>query len=64
VRLAKLLERLPADYREVIVLRSLEELPYEEVASRMGRSAGAVRVLWVRALARLRDEAKDLQGSM
>jgi RNA polymerase sigma-70 factor (ECF subfamily) len=54
VLLADVLARLPEDHREVIVLRILEGLPHEEVARRMGRSTGAVRMLWVRALARLR----------
>jgi RNA polymerase sigma-70 factor (ECF subfamily) len=49
------LERLPEDYRQVIVLRNLQELPYEEIAERMNRTSGAVRMLWVRALAQLRD---------
>lgn len=53
---AEVLDRLPPDYREVIVLRNLESLPHEEVARRMGRSPSAVRMLWMRALARLRDE--------
>ncbi len=48
------LARLPANYREVIVLRNLEGLSFEEVAHRMGRTAGAVRILWLRALDRLR----------
>ena len=56
VLLAEVLERLPEDLREVIVLRNLEGLPHEEVARRMDRSPGAVRMLWVRALARLREE--------
>lgn len=56
VLLAEILARLPEDYREVIVLRNLEGLPHEEVARRMDRSVGAVRMLWVRALARLRQE--------
>jgi RNA polymerase sigma-70 factor (ECF subfamily) len=54
--LADVLARLPDDYREVIILRNLEGLAHEEVASRMGRGVGAVRMLWVRALARLREE--------
>jgi RNA polymerase sigma-70 factor (ECF subfamily) len=54
VLLADVLARLPDDHREVIILRNLEGLPHEEVARRMGRSVGAVRMLWVRALARLR----------
>jgi RNA polymerase sigma-70 factor (ECF subfamily) len=48
------LARLPAPYRDVIVLRNLEGLAFDEVARRMGRSAGAVRVLWLRALGQLR----------
>ena len=48
------LARLPADYREVLVLRNLEGLPFPEVARRMNRSAGAVRILWVRAVDQLR----------
>jgi RNA polymerase sigma-70 factor, ECF subfamily len=62
VRLADVLERLPEDFREVIILRNLEDLPHEEVARRMGRSPGAVRMLWVRALARLRLELESLGG--
>jgi RNA polymerase sigma-70 factor (ECF subfamily) len=56
VLLAEVLARLPDDYREVIILRNLEGLSHEEVARRMDRSVGAVRMLWVRALARLRQE--------
>ena len=36
--------------------RNLQELDYAEIAHRMNRRPGAVRMLWVRALARLRDE--------
>jgi RNA polymerase sigma-70 factor (ECF subfamily) len=56
VRLADVLSRLPDDYREVIVLRNLEGLSHEAVAARMSRGVGAVRMLWVRALSRLRQE--------
>jgi RNA polymerase sigma-70 factor, ECF subfamily len=48
------LAKLPSQYREVLVLRHLEELSFEEVALRMGRTAAAVRMLWVRAIDRLR----------
>jgi RNA polymerase sigma-70 factor (ECF subfamily) len=53
VLLADALERLAPAYREVIVLRNLHDLPFEEVARRMGRKAGAVRMLWARALEKL-----------
>jgi RNA polymerase sigma-70 factor (ECF subfamily) len=56
LRLVEVLERLPDDYREVIVLRNLQGLSHEEIAGRMGRNVGAVRMLWVRALARVRSE--------
>jgi RNA polymerase sigma-70 factor (ECF subfamily) len=56
LKLAEHLARLPEDQRTVLILRHLEGLPHEEIARRMGRSSGAVRMLWVRALARLREE--------
>ena len=55
LQLAQALEQLPADYRQVILLRSIEDLSHEEVARRMNRSVGAVKMLWMRALAALRD---------
>jgi RNA polymerase sigma-70 factor (ECF subfamily) len=59
VRLAAALERLPDDYRQVIVLRNLEELSHDEIAERLGRTAGAVRMLWLRALAALREQLAE-----
>jgi RNA polymerase sigma-70 factor (ECF subfamily) len=54
VRLADALDRLPANYREVLVLRHLEGLTFPEVARRMERSLGSVEKLWIRALPQLR----------
>ena len=54
VVLADALAELSADYRDVIILRSIEERAWDEVAQQMGRSAGAVRQLWARALKQLR----------
>jgi len=51
--LADALGRLPPDYREVIILRQLEGLAFDEIATRMGRSADAVQKLWVRGLNQL-----------
>ena len=55
LRLADALARLPADYQTVLLLRVYEEMPAEEVAQHMGRTAGAVRMLQMRALAALRE---------
>jgi RNA polymerase sigma-70 factor (ECF subfamily) len=60
--LANGLAQLPRDYREVILLRHVEGLPFEDVAARMERSAGAVRMLWLRALKTLRETvARELK---
>jgi RNA polymerase sigma-70 factor (ECF subfamily) len=56
VRLADALARLPIDYQTVLLLRVFEELPAEEVAQRMDRTAGAVRMLQMRALTALREQ--------
>ena len=53
VVLADALGRLPEHYREVIVLRHLEELTFPEVARQMEKSLASVKNLWVRALAAL-----------
>jgi RNA polymerase sigma-70 factor, ECF subfamily len=53
VLLADALEKLPADYREVFVLRNIEHIPFNEIAVRLNRSPGAARVLWTRAMRRL-----------
>jgi RNA polymerase sigma-70 factor (ECF subfamily) len=54
VVLSDALAELSDDHREVIVLHHLEGLAWDEVARRMGRTAGAVRMLWTRALKELR----------
>lgn len=56
LELANALGRLSGDYREVLVLRHLEGLDFAEIARRLDRSEGAVRVLWTRALKKLRGE--------
>jgi RNA polymerase sigma-70 factor (ECF subfamily) len=54
VAIADQLAKLKSDDRDVIVLRNLQGLSFEEVAERMGRKPGAVRMLWLRAIERFR----------
>jgi RNA polymerase sigma-70 factor (ECF subfamily) len=54
VLLADALEGLPEAYRDVLTLRHLEGLGFEEVAERMGRTVDSVKNLWSRALGQLR----------
>ena len=52
---ADAIAQLPDDYREVVFLRNVQRLPFDEVAVRMERSRPAVQMLWMRALHRLRE---------
>jgi RNA polymerase sigma-70 factor (ECF subfamily) len=54
VALADQLAKLKPDDRDVIVLRNLQGLSFEEIAERMERKPGAVRMLWLRAIERFR----------
>jgi RNA polymerase sigma-70 factor, ECF subfamily len=56
LQLADAIAALPDDYQEVIVLRNLERLPFDEVARRMDRSRPAAQMLWMRAIRALRAE--------
>lgn len=55
-RVNRALLSLPNDEREVLVLRYLRELPYEDVARQLGKKRASVYVLKYRALKRLRRE--------
>lgn len=48
------IEKLPPEFREIIVLREYEELSYQEIASVLGCPAGTVMSRLGRARARLR----------
>lgn len=53
LRLFQALADLPADQQEALRLRYLDGLPSKEIAARMGKSDGSVRVMLTRALSRL-----------
>lgn len=53
LRLFEALSTLPQDQREALRLRYLEGLPSKEIAERLGKSDGAIRVMLTRALSRL-----------
>ncbi|MCA9320376.1 MAG: sigma-70 family RNA polymerase sigma factor [Planctomycetes bacterium] len=52
-RIEAAFDRLPSDYRDVLVLRFFADLPHAEIAARMNRSEAATRKLLLRARARL-----------
>ena len=50
---------LPTEQRQVIVMRFMEDLAYSDVASALGKSIGAVRVIQFRALHNLRNLLRE-----
>ena len=53
-QLTEAIDRLPPDYQRVIRLRHFDDLSFIEIAERLERNPGAVRMIWVRAIDRLR----------
>jgi len=52
-RLEKSLDCLKPEYREIILLKRIEGLSHTEIAERLGKNTGAVRMLLARAMAAL-----------
>jgi RNA polymerase sigma-70 factor (ECF subfamily) len=60
--LERALRALHADERTVLILRELEDVPYDEIAVVMGISAGATRMKALRAREKLRRRLQRLDG--
>lgn len=59
IRLADAIAQLSADHQEVILLRNIQRLPFDEVAERMGRTRPATQMLWMRAVKKLQQIIKE-----
>ncbi len=57
VAFANLLATLRPQYRDVLIMRNLQGLSFEEIAERMNRNPGAARMLWLRAVDKLKQAA-------
>jgi RNA polymerase sigma-70 factor (ECF subfamily) len=62
LRVAAALAQLAPDYRDVIVLRNLERLPFDDVARLLGRSRPAAQMLWMRAMKKLQEALGEEVG--
>jgi RNA polymerase sigma-70 factor (ECF subfamily) len=58
----KALEKLPTNFREVLILRELDGMSYKEIAEITGMAAGTVMSSLSRARVRLRQALKDLMN--
>lgn len=54
VQVAQLLDQLPEHYRQVILMRVKRGMRFEEISVQLNRSPLAARLLWLRAIQRLR----------
>ena len=57
--LQQAIAQLPEDHREAIRLRFVEGLPTREIAERMGKSHGSIRVILTRVLKKLEAMMRD-----
>jgi RNA polymerase sigma-70 factor (ECF subfamily) len=58
-RLQHALSELPEETREVLRLRYVEGLPTKDIAARLGKTDGAVRVLLTRSVQKLQEQLGD-----
>ena len=61
-RIEAAFDELPEDYREVVTLARIARLSHKEIAERMGRTEGSVRMLLYRALERLSELLEAPRG--
>ncbi|MFU7560495.1 sigma-70 family RNA polymerase sigma factor [Stieleria sp. JC731] len=62
VELADQLAKLRPEYRDVIVLRNLQGLSFNEIAERLERRPGTVRMLWLRAMDKFKQTCDEPQA--
>ncbi|MCB9591545.1 MAG: sigma-70 family RNA polymerase sigma factor [Sandaracinaceae bacterium] len=58
-RMLSVLDRMPAEARQILVLRHFEGLSHAEIAERLDMSPDAARQAWVRALRSLRQRLSE-----
>jgi RNA polymerase sigma-70 factor (ECF subfamily) len=62
-RILKLLNNIKEEYKEVIILKHINELSWDEISQALGKSKGSLRVLLHRATKALEEEdRKDLEA--
>jgi RNA polymerase sigma-70 factor (ECF subfamily) len=58
IALRAAMRQLPADYRQILVLRNWERLSFLEIGERMQKTENAAKKLWARAFMRLEAELR------
>lgn len=60
-QLSAQLAKLKPDYRDIIVYRNLKGMSFDEIAEKMDRKAGALRMLWIRAIAKFKETCPPIE---
>lgn len=60
--LARAIEQLPDAMREIVIRRMVQRQSWADVSAEIGRSSGAARVMWTRAIKRLREILNETDG--
>lgn len=64
LELSQRLEQLPPRYREILILRNIRGCSFDEAAEQLGRSVGATRMLWLRAIEKLREIYRNTENGL
>ncbi len=51
----RFLANLPEEYRKVIQWRNIDSIRFKEIANRIGKTSGATRLVWLRAMQMLKE---------
>jgi RNA polymerase sigma-70 factor (ECF subfamily) len=61
VLIAQALDALPEHYRDVLIMRELQNQSLDQVARKLGGSPERVRKIWARAIVKIRRMLKDVE---
>ena len=61
-RIRAAIMQLPGEQQQVILMRFIEDFPFTDIASSLGKSEGAIRVILHRALKKLRGILVNVEG--
>ena len=61
-RIRAAIMQLPSEQQQVILMRFIEDFPFADIASSLGKSEGAIRVILHRALKKLRGILVNVEG--
>ncbi|QDT04929.1 ECF RNA polymerase sigma-E factor [Rubripirellula lacrimiformis] len=62
ILVADAIGNLPPDYQQVIVMRHFDGRSFDQIAQELGRSSGAVRMLWLRAIQRMKRNLTEIRS--